>query len=114
MRVSLNSQPKFDVFFFSPDAGYPSHAPDADAPHAPWYRHAPGYEHDARRTPSTGHPHGHGAPGSASSRHVAGRSAEDGSAQSGHGVTAGGESQAAGGVYGPCNLMLSFFLFSLP
>lgn len=78
------------------DAGYPSHAPDADATHASWYGHAPGYEHDARRAPSTWHAHGHRTPRSTPSRPVAGRPAEDGSAESRHSAAAGGEGQTAG------------------
>lgn len=82
--------------FSSSGPGYASHAPDAHAAHASWYGHAPGHVYDARRAPATRHPHGNGAPRSSPSRHVAGWSAEDGSAESSHGVTAGGESQAAG------------------
>ena len=82
----------------SPDARY--------AAHASWYGHAPGYEHDARGSASTWHPHGHGAPGYVPSWHVSGRSAEDGPAPSGHGAAAGGESQAAGEVLFPLNTIL--------
>lgn len=84
-------------FLFSPPGSrYASHAPYADATHAPWYRHAPGYEHDAWGAPSSWHPHEHGASRFAPSRPVTGWSAEDGSAESRHGAAAGGESQAAG------------------
>lgn len=82
--------------FSSPGSRYASHAPYADATHAPWYRHAPGYEHDAWGAPSSWHPHEHGASRFAPSRPVTGWSAEDGSAESSHGAAAGGESQAAG------------------
>lgn len=95
----MNSLTASYLPFSSPGARcarYASHAPNAHATHASWYRHAPGYEHDAWRAPSTRHPHGHGASRFAPTRPVTGWSAEDGSAESSHGVTAGGESQAAG------------------
>ena len=97
------------VFSLS-DARYSPSASDAHAPHASWYGYAPFYEHDAPwGSPSAWHTHGHGACKFAPSRPVTGRSAEDGSAESCHGVTAGGEGQAAGEMAAQLQLHRSAF-----
>lgn len=81
-----------------PDTRDASYAAHPHAPHASWYGNDALHEHDSRRATSPQHPHEHGAPGSPPSRPVTGRPAEDGAAESSHGVTAGGASQAAGGA----------------